>query len=552
MSRLFQKLRQDDAISPVQRLLVLLAVDVGAAVVTGAAAGIFHFKLFNALVAALAAVSAVVSFPSARAWFLAPEQPAQQSSPSLRRAKKVLVLVMAAGAIAYVGGRGTFAIFTAETANSPNAITSGTLVLGDANATTGTTCYSYGGTTVYNSNYGCGAVWTGLGNVDPGTVAQTKLTIDDEGSIDASKFYLFAPNPRTTLAATLSPFSSPSSSSVVVNTASSTGFLQSLAVGNTLAVSEGSNSESVVVSAIGSTAGTTTTITVQLPSGTTSLVHTYDPGARVENTSANKTAANTECFDQTTTSSNVPVTGATPGSTLPFVTTTNNPLCSSLVVWVQEQEAVGSTTINYCWYGFGSSTSLTPATNGQCRTPTTTATNQAVAAGTPISTLTVSALTGNIAKGDVLQITGGGKTEKLEAAADAYINDTTISVANVPSSGGPTPPWTPTNSYSSGAALADLSAQSDVDNDSYDTVSNFDTLHPKTAPIQLEPLTQDGSNSRLGDPSTTATVWLAKHGSAGSTRVFYIGVDMPLASGQSQNQLQGLLSTFGLSWHIEQ
>jgi len=27
---------------------------------------------------------------------------------------------------------------------------------------------------------------------------------------------------------------------------------------------------------------------------------------------------------------------------------------------------------------------------------------------------------------------------------------------------------------------------------------------------------------------------------------------MPVASGQSQNQLQGLISTFSLNWHIEQ
>src|SRR5579884_2727373 len=119
MRQLFSKLRQDDSLSPLQRLLVLLAVDAGAVVVTGAAAGVFHFRVFNALVAAVAAISAVASFPRARAWFLAPPAEAQPASPSLTRAKKVLVLVMAAGAIAYVGGRGTFAIFTAETANSP-------------------------------------------------------------------------------------------------------------------------------------------------------------------------------------------------------------------------------------------------------------------------------------------------------------------------------------------------------------------------------------------------------------------------------------------------
>jgi hypothetical protein len=87
-----------------------------------------------------------------------------------------------------------------------------------------------------------------------------------------------------------------------------------------------------------------------------------------------------------------------------------------------------------------------------------------------------------------------------------------------------------------------------LDGDSTDTISSFDTLRKPTSPITLYPLT-----SNTTAPDGTATVSLGKTGSsgnAGDKRTFYVGVYLPATS--SQNQLQGLISTFGLNWHIQQ
>lgn len=513
------------------RLLALLGLEAAATLVAVAATGSFRFDIFSALVALVSAASAVASFPFVRRWVLEDDPAPTVERHSLGRTKKILILAMCAGAIAYVGGRGTFAVFTAETTNSNNGVTSGTLVLGNANNTTGTTCYSYSGTVVYNAYGSCQPLWNTTNNMSPGQLAQSKLTVDNQGSIDASTFYLSAPWPRTTLAAQANP----GSPATIVITASN-GFNPTLAAGNVLQISYGSFVETLTVGSVGATASGNTTINIS--SGT--LVHTYPAGARVENTGANTTAANTECFDALTTTGTVPVAGATPGTSLPFVTTTNNPLCNTLIFWIQEQKTVGATTVNYCWYGLAGGP-------GQCRTPTTATTSASITTSGTTSLTFASALTGNIKTNDTLTISDGTTSVTCKATADAYIGDTSVTVqANTGAT-----PCAPTATIASGATVKDTLAFASLDADTH-TISNFDTLKRTTAPIQLYPLSQDNVNLRLGVQNTTATVWLNKHGDPGSTRVFYIGVYMPVASGQSQNQLQGLISTFSLNWHIEQ
>ena len=517
------------------RLLTLLGVDGAATLVAVAATGAFRFDVFGALVALVAAASAVASFPFVRGWLLEDEAPVKESSRSLNRTKKILILAMCAGAIAFVGGRGTFAVFTAETTNANNGVTSGTLVLGNTNNTNSTTCYSYSGTVVYNAYGNCQPLWSAAasGNMAPGLLAQSKLTVENTGSIDASTFYLSSTWPRTTLAAQANP----GSPSTIVITASS-GFNPTVAAGNTLQLSYGSFVEQLTVAGVGATSGGNTTINIS--AGT--LVHTYPAGARVENISANTSAANTDCFDATTTAATVPVTNATPGSSLPFVSTTNNPLCNTLVFWVQEQKTVGATTVNYCWYGLAGGP-------GQCRTPTTATLNGTIGTGGVTSiTFGGSGLAGNIKNLDTLTISDGTTSVTCKAAADAYIGDTTLAVTANSGSG---PCATASGTIATGAAIKDTLAFASLDADSH-TISNFDTLRKPTSPIQLYPLNQDGTNLRLGVVNNAATTWLNKHGDNGSQRVFYIGVYMPVASGQSQNQLQGLISTFSLNWHIEQ
>ena len=514
------------------RLLALLGVEAAATLVAVAATGAFRFDVFSALVALVAAASAVASFPFVRRWLLEDEPPAKESSRSLGRTKKILILAMCAGAIAYVGGRGTFAVFTAETTNSSNGVTSGTLALGNTNNTTGTTCYSYSGTVVYNAYGSCQPLWNSTNNMAPGLLAQSKLTVENTGSLNASTFYLSGTWPRTTLAAQANP----GSPATIVITASS-GFNPTVAAGNTLQLSYGSFVEQLTVASVGATSSGNTTINIS--AGT--LVHTYPAGARVENMSANTTAANTECFDATTTAGTVPVAGATPGSTLPFVTTTNNPLCNTLVFWVQEQKTVGATTVNYCWFGLAGGP-------GQCRTPTTSTLSGTIGTGGVTSITFGSALTGNIKSLDTLTISDGTTSVTCKAAADAYIGDTTVAVTANSGSG---PCATASGTIATGAAIKDTLAFASLDADTH-SISNFDTLKKPNAPIQLYPLNQDITNPRLGVLNNTATTWLNKHGDNGSQRIFYIGVYMPVASGQSQNQLQGLISTFSLNWHIEQ
>jgi hypothetical protein len=521
-------LRQHPAATMVlTRLATLLALEAAATLVACAAAGAGSFKLFDTLVAIVAAAAAVASLPLAQRRGPRTE-PATHHQRSVNRTKKILVLAMTAGAIAYVGGRGTMAIFTAETANSGGQMSSGTLVLGNK-VNSGSTCYSYSGSTMDNVNTACTNLVAPT-NMAPGlTSAQAKLAVENDGSLDASVFTVSAPWPKSALGTALSTLTAPSSLTL------SSALNAPLVSGNKVRVSYSGHSQDFTVGPAGAAA---TATTIPLVAGQTPNFD-YPVGSRAEDISGNTSPATTECWDQTTTNANVPVPGATPGNILPFVTTTNNPLCAAVLFWVQEQ----TNGVNYCWYGRGSSSSPAPSTVGQCRTPTTAAVASTLTAGSPVpgNTLTVSpALTGNIASGDTLSITEGTHTETFTAAAAAYIGDTTISINT----------WSPTFAYTTAAVIKDTTAFDALNGDSFDTVSNFDTTWRPNSSLTLYPLTANNTA-----PNAAATVSLGKYnstGTAGYKRTFYIGVYLPAPSSTAQNQLQGLLSTFGLLWHIQQ
>jgi hypothetical protein len=83
--------------------------------------------------------------------------------------------------------------------------------------------------------------------------------------------------------------------------------------------------------------------------------------------------------------------------------------------------------------------------------------------------------------------------------------------------------------------------------DSTDTITNFATGHHSAAGrIFAPPLLANGSID------TNAPVQLGHAGSSTDTRTFIVGVYMPAPAGQNQNPLQGLSSTFGITWHIDQ
>jgi hypothetical protein len=522
LKKLLETLRQGESAGTLQmRLLVLLAVDAAACVVTGAAAGAFRFALFNAVVAALSAVSAVVSLPAARRFFTTPAR--AQATPHAQhvaRTKKILLLVMLAGGIAYFGGRATFAIFTAETANPNSNVASGTLTLGNK-VNNGTVCMSSSGATQDNVNGTCNVLLS-LANMAPGVSAlQAKLTIENDGSIDASKFYLSAPYPRVTLNGALTANTAVTSLTVgALNTA--------VATNDQIRVSYGGHDQTFNASAPAAIGATSISVTSQ------QATFSFPVGSRVDDTSGNTTASNTDCYDQKTTTSTV--TGASVGTDLNFNSPTGNPLCSAMLMWVQEQ----TNGLNYCWYGRGSAASPAPSSLGMCRTPTSPTLSAALTAGTPITSVPVNALTGNVQQNDSFTITEAGHSDTFQAvntaAGNLYIGATSI----------PTASWTPSYAYDSGATITDTTATGALNGDGTDTISNFDTGHPETGLVRLSPLTNNNVTN------AAATVWLNKHGDSGYQRTFYIGVYMPAPTATPQNQLQGLVSTFGLNWHIDQ
>lgn len=537
MKKLIETLRQEPAGTLRTRLLALLCINAAMTLTACAAAGALHFKLFNAVVALIAATSAVASLPVTRRLLHttgtrepSPQtQQPQTENPSLRRAKRILILAMAAGCIAYFGGRSTFAIFTAETGNNGGSMSSGTLVLGDK-VGTGSTCYSYSGATMDNVNNGCTQLLT-QSDMAPGVMvpaAQAKLTVENDGSLDAGTFYLNAPWPKTTLSTPLSSGVAPTQLVLAspVNVP--------LAPGDQLTISFGGHSQTYAVGTGGATA---TATTIPLAAGSAAANFSYGSGSRVEDISGDAGATTLDCYDQKTQNLNWPTSGSAPGSVLPFVSTAGNPLCNAVLFWVQEQTA----GVNYCWYGRGAVGSPAVATNGQCRTPTTATLSSTLTAGSPITSITLGApLKGNVQANDSFTISEAGNTDTFTASADAYIGATTLAIN----------PWSPSFAYTTAATIKDTTAFDALNGDSFDTIANFDTGHKPTAPLQLYPLTTNATA-----PSSTSTISLGKYGSAGTAgyqRTFYIGVYLPAPSGQAQNQLQGLLSTFGLTWHIEQ
>ena len=108
---------------------------------------------------------------------------------SLRELKGLLLFVMAIGVAVYFGGGATFASFSAETTNVGSSAASGTLTMSDQ-VNAGTACLSANGASQNNVNAACAAALA-LTNVAPGVYGGTaQITVQNTGSIDASKFYL--------------------------------------------------------------------------------------------------------------------------------------------------------------------------------------------------------------------------------------------------------------------------------------------------------------------------------------------------------------------------
>jgi hypothetical protein len=427
--------------------------------------------------------------------------------------KQFLLGLMLLGAVTYFGGGGTWASFSAETENGGTSIASGTLTMSDQINST-SACLSANATSINNSNASCNAALA-LTNVAPGVfggVAQ--ITIQNTGSIDASKLFFWASSVNATLNGALT-------NTVAVTTLTVTALEGNVTSGDQIVVSYGTHSQ--IFTANAAAAGGATTISV------TSLAanFSYPVGATVTDTSSNANVNNTNCYDVKTTVAGT--VGATKGTDLNFNPPAGNPFCAATLVFVQETTG----GLNYCWLGKGSSPE---AANGQCNAPISVTLSSALSIAGPINALPVNALNGNVASGDSIVVTSGANTQTFTATAAAYFGATSIAVTSA----------TPNFAYPITSTVTDSTSQGTLNSDTTDTLTNFNTAHGSSGRIQLYPVTANGI------VNTTATVQLSHFNSGTFSRVFQVGLYVPAPAGTNQNQLQGLSSTFGITWHIDQ
>lgn len=445
------------------------------------------------------------------------------------KTKKVLLAMMAIAAAAYLGTGGTFATFSADTSNNGDSIASGTLTM-DNSVNSGTLCLSANG--AVNSNPNCDKV-INITNVAPGVFTSTStasVAIRNTGTIDATNFYLSAPYVNSTLSSPVAVTIGANSPTLQLN-----GLEGTVASGDTIRLTYGNNSQDFVAGANKSGTSSATTLAV---SGTATTAYTFPTGTLVTDRSSDTTTANTDCYDSLTSGS---VNGPTGGQNLPgFVTTTNNPFCTTVAMWVQETTGGPSSTQHYCWYGY---TTGAGATAGACTAPISV--NLSTATTCAATTLQVSnsgnGINGNVLSGDTIAVTNGTTVCTFTANSTSYVGATSLAVT--PVTGGATV-------LSTSSVVTDTKATSDLNSNTsntLNTISKFDTQYGGGNHLQLYPTTNNGSFD-----NTAGLVRLAHYNSGTYSRTFQIGFYFPAPNNTNQNTLQGLASTFGLTWHIEQ
>jgi hypothetical protein len=424
-------------------------------------------------------------------------------STALFRTKKALLLMMAIGAAAYFGLSGTFASFSAETSNLGSGIASGTLTMSDqVNAVTA--CLSANG--VVNVNTNCSKVLN-LTNVAPGAVnAAAQVTIQNTGSLDASKLYLFAPYVNSTLTTQIL-----SGASGPLTVAPLEG---SVALNDRIRVTYGGQFQDFVATA--AVAALATSIPV---SGVANA--TFPAGSVVTDIDSNQLPTTTDCYDLKTSTG--ATSGATSGSDLNFNSPTGNPFCRAVLLYVQE------TTNNkhYCWVGNGSGTAI-------CKAPTSVALTSGIS-GT-VTSLPVGSVNGNITAGDTIHVVSAVNAQDFTASGNTFAGASNILVNSTPAN----------FSYPTGSTVVDTTAASALNSDATNTISHFDTANRLSGEIQLWPVTADGVIDQ------TATVELAHFNTGLWARTFQVGLYLPAPNGVNQNPLQGLATTFGMTWHLDQ
>lgn len=165
---------------------------------------------------------------------------------SRKRIKQYLMLLTVVGLIAVAAnGSGTFASFSAETTNADNTFATGTLFLHNT-ANGGTTCTSESsGTNLQTS--GCSVLLTPALSASGATRTAT-LALENAGSLSASDITLFSTNGCTASLATITTTSGTVSSGAQTTIAVAA-LPQPLFSGNTVKITDGTNTETLTLAA---------------------------------------------------------------------------------------------------------------------------------------------------------------------------------------------------------------------------------------------------------------------------------------------------------------
>lgn len=108
--------------------------------------------------------------------------------------KKVLATMIVIGALGSVTAGGTFALLNSQESNPGGTVASGTLTFSNT-VNTNSACFSYNGpASPGNVNTGCDALFTSASLNYPGTPLTAKVTIANNGSLDASDLSVYMPS----------------------------------------------------------------------------------------------------------------------------------------------------------------------------------------------------------------------------------------------------------------------------------------------------------------------------------------------------------------------
>jgi predicted ribosomally synthesized peptide with SipW-like signal peptide len=108
--------------------------------------------------------------------------------------KKVLASKIVLGALSSVTVGGTFALLNSQESNAKSSIASGTLTFSNV-VNTGAACFSYGGAaSPGNVNNACTAIFTSASLNYPGTPITQKITLTNNGSLDAADLTVYMPS----------------------------------------------------------------------------------------------------------------------------------------------------------------------------------------------------------------------------------------------------------------------------------------------------------------------------------------------------------------------